>query len=58
MRTKFITEKQTFHAHRLIEEVILSLKRTRKNNKEQLNQICSCRVERRNESKRIKPIYI
>jgi hypothetical protein len=51
----FIVEKK-IDACKLVEEVVMSLKSTRKNDKEQINQICSCRVERRNERRKIKPI--
>jgi homoserine acetyltransferase len=47
---KFIAEKITFHACRLVEEVVLSLERTGKNNKEPRNQIFIV-VELRGEKK-------
>jgi hypothetical protein len=49
--TNFIVEKKNFNACKLVKEVVLSLKKIRKNN---INQICCCRVERRKESGEIK----
>jgi hypothetical protein len=45
-----------FHACRLVEEVILSLKSIGKNNNGQRNEICSCKVKWIKKSKGIKSI--
>jgi hypothetical protein len=53
---KFYSWKNMFHACRLVEEVILSLKSIGKNNNGQRNEICSCKVKWIKKSKGIKSI--
>jgi hypothetical protein len=56
IRSQIFIVGKKIRACKLVGEVVMSLESTRKNNKEQINQICSCRADRRKKSREIKPI--